>query len=51
MYLLNLREDNPPVSDLLGFTFHYVSIKSAHESSKRGGLVQFTFHYVSIKSF
>ena len=38
-------------SEILAFTFHYVSIKSKYLHGSQYVTKKFTFHYVSIKSF
>ena len=49
MYLLNLGVESMNL-ELIKFTFHYVSIKSADKDTSKNTATRFTFHYVSIKS-
>ena len=49
MYLLNLKIAKK-LKLFPEFTFHYVSIKSSHETFVLINSEIFTFHYVSIKS-
>ena len=50
MYLLNRQCQQISPGGRIAFTFHYVSIKSAHNTSDDSIVARFTFHYVSIKS-